>query len=77
MFVTKGNIAVHAIVPALASEIMDFDHIVEMGWVLLKLCNNREEATTECFPRKCIKPEENSTETLCCPLSMGEKEGGG
>lgn len=28
-----------------------------MGWVLLKKCNNREEAVTEGFPWEFIKPE--------------------
>lgn len=34
-----------------------FAHIVGMGWVQLKECNNREEAVTEVFPWEFMKPE--------------------
>lgn len=34
--------------------------LTETGWVLLKQCNNGEEAVTGGFPWECIKPEEKA-----------------
>lgn len=46
-----------------------FAHIVGMEWVLLKKCNNREEAVTESFPWEFIKPEEKIVHRHCAVIS--------
>lgn len=57
----KRFISIRTSAPALNREIMFFwvfAHIVGMGWVLVKQCNNGEEAVTEGFPWEFMKPEE-------------------